>query len=400
MTVDAFGAPVAAASPESVMAWDAAWMDFYHFEGQAFRLLAAANDTDDAFALGSVFCGTYRILGGSAPDSYRVQTDLERARTRSSSDRELSHLDALGHMVDGDFSRAAKRWDSIAAACHDLAAVRFAHDVYLHVGDDHGRLASSSRAAADWPKDAAGGGFVLGQYSFALEEAGDYAAAEDVGWQALERDHRDLWALHALAHVYESTESHTQALDLLRGRMETWSQQPALATHIWWHLALRLIAAGSFDEVLAIHDSLQPETTMPFGLSDLASLLWRLELVGVDVGGRWKPLADAFASRHEQHTVGFLDLHFALVFARCPDHPAAATFFASVLERHAGAAENNETFQNVVKPLTEAIRISGSQPDCALTLLQSIEADTYRIGGSIAQRDLINRTRTALEAHR
>ena len=39
--------------------------------------------------------------------------------------------------------------------------------------------------------------------AFGLEETGDYSAAEVLGHEAVARDPRDAWAVHAIAHVYE-----------------------------------------------------------------------------------------------------------------------------------------------------------------------------------------------------
>ncbi len=396
--IDVWGESVAATSRSSVEAWNAAWNETLHFVGDPFARLAEANSSDSDFALGSVFCATYRLLGGASPGSAEVQADLERARTRASDRRELGHVDALTHLANGNFTRAGERWDDVAGGTHDLAAVRFAHDVYLHVGDAARRLRSTERAIGFWGEADPGWGFVAGQHSFSLEEAGFYDDAERIGWRALDADPLDLWALHSLAHVYESTENQVAALDLLRSREDTWSKQDSLAVHVWWHLMLRLIAAREFDEVLSIHDRLVPEATTPYRLGDLASTLWRLELAGVDVGDRWGSVTDAFARRPERHTAGFIDLHMALAFSRCPDHPQTDAFFDGVGSSHRNDdSENGDIFQSVVRPLVEAVRSSSTDRHRALQLLNSIDENVHRIGGSVAQRDLITLTKSALE---
>ena len=102
--------------------------------------------------------------------------------------------------------------------------------------------------------------------------------------------------------------------------------------------------------------------------------------------------------RRERHTCGFLDLHAALVYARCPDHPEASVFFSGVSTAYTGAdSENADIFVTVVKPLVEAIRVGGADPAGALRLLDSIGGGLHRIGGSVVQRDLVYMTRTALE---
>ena len=393
MSVDTWGGPVVAGDPASVDAWNAAWVEALHFVGDPFATLAPAIEGDDAFAMGSVFCGTYRVLGGAPFDAPELVADVERAAARAAAPRERAHADALTLLAAGEFTAAAHRWDEISRASRDFAAVRFAHDVYLHIGNAPDRLESSTRAMEVFD-DAPGWNLVASQHAFALEAAGHFDEAEAVAWAALDADPLDLWATHALAHVYESVNDQDAAVDLLRSRESTWSKQDGLAVHIWWHLALRLIAAGDHDEVLAIHDRLVPAAQTPFRLCDLTSLLWRLELAGVDVGDRWAHLADAFAARPERHTCGFLDLHQALVYARQPGHPSGQAFHAGVdaLDRRIGS-ENDDTFRSVVRPLIRAIRLGEVDPASAAAALDRLQPVLHRIGGSNAQRDIIDLTR-------
>ncbi len=397
-TRDRFGATVEAADPQSVEAWNLAWKQAMHFVDDPFATLAAANEADEAFALGSIFCGTYRVLGGARPDDPALQQDLERAHRRASSAHARGHVEALRHLVEGNFTLAGRTWDRIAATQPDFAAVRFAHDVYLHVGDEARRLQSSQRAFDSWAPAEPGWGLIAGQLSFALEEVGLYDEAEVHGRAALADDPLDLWARHALAHLYETLDDSDKAFALLVDDQDIWSAQDGLAVHIWWHLALRLIAAGRHDEALAVHDAQQPAATTPFRLSDLASLLWRLELEGVDVGNRWDALADRFAGRPEWHTSGFLDLHGAFIYTRRPDHGAADRFFSGLAEdRSDGAAENDHIFTGTVEPLVAAIRVGSTEPARAIALLDELASRAHRIGGSIAQRDILDLTRTHYE---
>ncbi len=379
-------------------AWNLAWQQALHFVDDPFVTLASANESDQGFVLGSVFCGAYRVLGGARPDDPELRADFARAQARAASPTDRLHLQALGHMIDGSFTTAARCWDDLAANHRDFAAVRFAHDVYLHVGDEARRLRSSQRAFDSWGRNEPGWSFVAGQYSFALEEAGFYDEAEALGQEALRLDPLDLWARHALAHLYETLDDSDAAFSLLVDDQDVWAAQAGLAVHIWWHLALRMIAVGRYDEALSIHDSQQSVASTPFRMSDLASLLWRLELVGVDVGDRWDTLAERFAERSEWHTSGFLDLHGAFIFTRCPDHPAADRFFAGVAAEHAdGVTENDLVFTGIVHPLVSAVRTGSTDPASAVAMLDTVADRTHRIGGSIAQREILDLTRAQYE---
>lgn len=393
-SVDVWGEPVAADSNESVVAWDHAWAEAAHFIGDPFATLEAANRDDDAFAMGSVFCGAYRILGGASPTTTEVLEDQRRAVARATTERDVGHAEALGLLIAGNFTQAARRWDAVAADTNDFAAIRFAHDVYLHVGDEARRLRSSQKAFDGWDRDRPGWSFIAGQLSFAMEEVGLYPDAEALAKEALAADPMDLWSLHSLAHLYESLDDSDAALGLLRDRQEVWSKQDGLAVHIWWHLSLRLIATGQFAEALAIHDDQLAVATTPFRLCDLASLLWRLELAGVDVGDRWDGLADRFSQRPEWHTSGFLDLHGAFIYTRRPDHASAQRFFDGVEHSHGEeSSENDHIFIAVVQPLVAAIRQGTPNPAEAVASIDALAGHLHRIGGSIAQRDVISLTR-------
>ena len=398
MIVDAWGEPVTGTA-SSVDSWDRAWAKMLHFRGDPMDELEPANRDDPAFVLGPVFNAAYYVLAGTPADAAQLRCEVERVdqRADTAGEREQAHARALKRLLAGDYTTAGEAWDEIAAVGHDFAAVRIAHDVYLHVGDNDRRLKSSLSAADRWQPHDHGYGFVQGQLAFALEEAGRLDEAEQVGRAALDLDPSDLWARHALAHVYETTDDQQSALDLLDQPDALWHDQDALSTHVWWHLALRLISTGEYQRVLSIHDQESSVASTAFRLCDLTSLLWRLELVGVDVGDRWSALADRWATIAERHTCGFIDLHAALVFLRRPEHLGAAPFFEGVVACHpAPMSQNARTFSEVVRPLLAAIRahVEGDHA-FAVAALDGFATKTHRIGGSNVQRDLVTLTRDA-----
>ena len=380
--------------PASVEAWERVWEQYLHYRGDPVAVMSEAGARDEAFVMGPVFATVYRVLAGTPHSSPALAVDAERSRRRArqSGRRERDHVGALELLLAGEFTAAVWAWHEIAVGERDFAAVRFAHDVSLHVGDLDGRLATSSHAIEAW-RGEPGWGFVAGQHAFALEEVGSYDDAEDLGRQALSLDPDDLWARHALAHVYESTDDTAAALELLQGDAERWSGQDLFATHIWWHLALRLLASGDAAGALAIVDERRPHAKTAFQMCDQTSLLWRLELAGCDAGDRWDELADRWDGVAERHTCGFLDVHAALAFVRRPDHPGAQRWYRGLKEREGASSENDATFIEVVSPLVEAFRSYGEGSyDRCVRLVDEVGSSAARIGGSIVQRDLITLT--------
>ena len=393
---DKFGADVTATRPETIAAWNAAMDQYLDFSGSPVGMLDAVDD--EAFVMGPVFCAAMRILGGAAPDNPQLGLNLaalHRAAPHGSR-AEAAHATAVEFLSMGEFTRAAMQWDAIIAQCpQDVLALKCAHETWFLVGDAALMRASTEAALDRLDPDDPTFAVAAAQHGFALEETGDYAEAESWGRLALDMMPSDCWALHCLAHVYETQNRHVDALALLEAKQPFWQKQNLLNAHIWWHLALRHVETGAHDQVLAIFDEHLSEVSAGdrYRLTDGTSLLWRLELEGVDVGDRWRLMADKWAASAESHTIAFLDLHAALAFARCPDHVAADRFFESLDAAFAGAShENAGIYIDVLRPLAAAIRTFGIDPSATAEKIAPLLPELHRIGGSIVQRELVERS--------
>jgi hypothetical protein len=385
---------VSAADEVTVTAYRAAYDAMLGFAGDPIALVDAVGD-DEAFVAGPVFALVYRLLGGASPTEAAVEDDVARlqARRHRVDRREAGHVDAALALHAGDFLTAAGRWDAITLDHpQDFAAYRYAHDVCLHIGDDTLRMPSAERPVAAWPAGTRAHGLAAGLLSFALEEVGRFGEAEHQGATAIEHDPDDLWARHALAHVYESTGDHAASVALL-GDGQRWGAQDLLSNHVWWHVGLRLLHHGDTGGAIDLLDQRLRSRTS-FGLADAGSLLWRAQLAGADPGDRWRELADAWAADPHRHTCGFLDLHAALAFAAVPGHPDAETFWTGVEMAYEGAVTYNAlTFRGTVRPLVRGIRAFGAGDHAtAADLLGSVAPTLPRVGGSVVQRDLVART--------
>ena len=397
VATDRFGLDVTVGAPDSIGEWDRAIREAQDFRGEPGDRLASVTEADGAFVMGLVVTLTGTILGGDDPTAASTRDDFDALidRSKAATRRERDHVAAVAALVAGQHTEAAERWEEVGAChAHDMVATRSAHEVYLHVGDDARRLRSSEATLARLVPGDPGFGVAAGQHAFALEEVGRLDEAERHARLALEVDPVDVWALHALAHVYETQGRTAESITFLRGSRSDWIERDHLALHLEWHLALRLLAAGEVDECLALVDERLPETDRAFGLADLTSLLWRLELAGNDVGDRWPGVAAKWRDHAQLHTTGFLDLHAALAFSACPDAPGAGAFWDGLEACHRdGASQNARTFDEVVRPLAAAVRDHRTGcHDRAAAAIAGLAADTHRVGGSHAQRDLFART--------
>ncbi len=398
--LDRFGQKVTVEDPATVLGWDLAISEVLDHRGDPDVRLTELTARDEAFVMGLIVTLVGSVLGGDDPRSPTVRCALRELQGRcgGATVRERDHAAAVADLVEGEFSRSAARWEAVAEAHpHDVVATRLAHFVHLHVGDDEGRLRASTAVLDRLTPADPGYGVAAGQHAFALEEVGRLEEAEWFGHCALEVDPVDVWALHALAHVYETRDLQEEAVAFLRETRPGWIERDHLALHLEWHLALRLLAGGAFDECLALVDGRLATTDRAFGLTDLTSLLWRLELAGCEVGDRWPELTSKWRRHNQLHTTGFLDLHAALAFAACPDDPGAEAFWVGLDSCHRDeTSENARTFDEVVRPLAVAIRDhrSGRHTE-ASDVFRKLAGSIHRVGGSHAQRDLFVRTADA-----
>src|SRR5580658_3448492 len=311
-----------AGAPASAEALDSAVSDYYAWKGDPIATLQEAVDKDPAFNLGSSAIASLFLLNGFRGDNPAVTRAIAAAEAAQpgASSRERRHLEAAKAWASGQIIGATDIWEDILVDHPtDALALRFAHDSYFYLGHSLSIRDSVARVLPAWDRENPNYGFVLGQYAFGLEEAGELRRAEDFARQAIARNAEDGWAVHAVAHVLETESRQAEGIDFLKSSRPAWSKAHALSVHNGWHLALYLIEEGRFAETLADYDSYVAPKLPGDSLLDLvdaAALLWRLELAGADVGERWVPLASQWLTHVDDHVLVFNDLHIALAVSR------------------------------------------------------------------------------------
>jgi len=387
-------------APASAGAFDLAVADYYGLTGDPVGLLKAALANDPAFALGGVAIAGLCMIGGYRGDHPEVRGALGAAGAAigGASAREKLHLRAVQAWAAGRMFEAAAVWEQILADNPtDALALRFAHDAYFFLGQSLAIRDSVARALPAWDPENPLTSFVLGQYAFGLEEAGELHRAEQVGRDAFARNPADAWAAHALAHVLEMDCRQPEGITFLRETRSTWGRAHFMAGHNGWHLALYLIEEGRYDEVLADYDRfVAPKLAGDATLDrvDASSLLWRLELAGVDVGGRWAPVARQWMGHVDDHLLAFNDLHLALAAARSGDAENVARLRRSLDEYvRFGVGDNKEITAAVGRSLIDgALAFAAGDYAAAVESILPVRESAIRIGGSHAQRDIVART--------
>ena len=206
MAADAQGLRVTA-STESAAALDRAISDYFGWKGDPVAGLQSAVDNDPGFGLGSSAIASLFLLGGFRGDHPRVTTALGAADRASAgaTSREVLHLAAAKALAAGEIANAIRLWESILVDHPtDALALRFAHDGYFCLGQSLSIRDSIARVLPEWDPQGENYGYILGQYAFGLEEAGELRRAEEVAHAAIARNDGDGWAIHAIAHVLET----------------------------------------------------------------------------------------------------------------------------------------------------------------------------------------------------
>src|SRR3546814_7188662 len=105
-------------------------------------------------------------------------------------------------------------------------------------------LGSVTRPLYAWDAGVPGYGYVRGLQAFALEETGNYSAAEVAGRDAISRNAGDVWAAHAVAHVMEMQDRPQEGVAWVAGLEHAWGACNNFAYHIHWHRCLFLLDPG------------------------------------------------------------------------------------------------------------------------------------------------------------
>jgi tetratricopeptide (TPR) repeat protein len=393
---DAHGIPVTAANDQAVALLDdtvSAYLGFRKDTGDRLKTVFTA---DPDLMMAHCLRGYFMMLFGQRAMVSRAKRSLDAARqaaqTAAITPREAAHLAALSDWVAGDFAGAIARWQAIAGEHpRDLLAVKLAQYGFFYTGESARMRDVVARALPVWDPGSRDYGFILGCHAFGLEETGDYDAAERAGRAAVERNPADIWAAHAVQHVYEMTGRPRDGMAWTERLENDWRACNNFAFHALWHRCLFLLELGAADRVLDLYDrEVRPESSDDLlDISNAVSLLWRLEEAGVAVGERWQELADRSQAHIDDHLLTFGDIHYAMALAagRADD----AERLIESLSRY--AADSGETEAQVARQPGLALAraaVAHRRGDHAAAAdgLAAIRDDIRRIGGSHAQRDL------------
>jgi hypothetical protein len=169
------------------------------------------------------------------------------------------------------------------------------------------------------------------------------------------------------------------------------------AVHVWWHRALFHLELGQYDAALALYDGPIRATQRRLGnsLTNASALLWRLDALGCDVGDRWRELAGLWDGHADGKCLVFTGIHAAMAELGSGQEARAETRLVAMRESAASEIEAARLYRTVGVPTVEALTaFHRGDYDRTIDLLLRTRTDLWQIGGSHAQRDVIDWTLT------
>jgi tetratricopeptide (TPR) repeat protein len=398
---DRWGVPMLATSGNAVAQLGEAVEMLAALGGDPVAAAEAAVAAADGLVLGHIY-RAYLALYATTAEGVASATEILKKLEGAAGpmgEREAHHLSAAWSWAEGRWEAAARSLER-ALLCHprDLLALKVAQDLYFFLGNRLDLRDVAARVLPAWPEGEPGWGYVQGIYAFGLEENADYRQAEARARAALRQNPRDVWAVHALAHVFEMEGDQRCGVDFLSASARHWSAS-YFATHNWWHRALYHLELDEISQALALYDDpiRSGRSTEWLDVVDAAALLWRLSLFGVDVTERAAQLAADIDPLVGEPVYIFDDWHAVMAFGLAGDHERNARLINT--NRHLAAETNGAAAQRAGLALLEGFSsFAAGRPARTIDLLIDIRPRANAVGGSHAQRDVIDLTLLAAAA--
>ncbi len=388
MLDDTYGNSLGTQSPAARDAYELAVHLFLGAEPGVADAFGVAIDADDGFALAHIGLAREMQLRAQ-PD--RVKASLDRARelTPGLSSRERSHINVSGLLLEGKSAAARVAvYEHVEDWPADVMVAQMCTSVFGLIGfsglpgREAEQLAYIMRLAPHYGDNW----WCRAQMAFAQLEVGQLAAAEANVEASLAANSRSAHSAHVRAHLYYENQKDEEGLRYLAKWLETYDPTGILHNHMSWHVGLWSLETGDLDRMWQVLDvDIAPENSHgpPLNvLTDTAALLFRAELAGVDVPvERWKKISAFALARFPKPGLSFADVHAAIAHARSGNRDA----LDGVIEHARGPAGD------VTRTLATGYReMEDRNWAKAAELFGEAMRDHARIGGSNAQRDLID----------
>lgn len=397
MLTDRYGLPISTTSTTARDAYIAGSDCVLSAEAGAEGHLTRAIEADPDFALAHMALARAHFLVANVAEARKAAARARDLAPRASA-REQGHVNALCLAIEGKPVEAfAATREHLLAHPRDALVAAPATGVFGMIGfsgrqDREGEQVAFLEALKthygdDW--------WFQMVYAFALEEDGRLDEALALIERSMAGNPKSAHGAHIKGHVLYEMGDDAEALRYLEGWMPAYPKAGPMHCHLSWHVALFALTTGQPDKAWATYEAgVHPGGSWgpPLNtVTDSVSFLWRAELAGA--GRRadcWPKVHQHLQQNFPKAGIAFVDVHSALASIATGDEAALSRIVAEMNERIAG---ERYPAGSVVPALAAGLAAyeKGDFAGCA-RILEGALAETVRIGGSRAQRDLIENT--------
>lgn len=347
-------------------------------------------DADPNFALAFSGLARARQLSGNIPGAREAMVEAQK-RAVGLPKKEAAHIHAMGLLINGKMSEAyAAARAHVAEHPRDVMITQTCTSVFGLIGfsGQPGReaelLAYTTTLAPHFGDDW----WFLSQHAFSYAETGQTARAATLIEQSLALEPNNAHGVHVKSHIHYEAGETKAGTAYLENWLSSYDRSALMHGHLSWHVALWALEQGEPDRMWQmVDDNVIPGAALglPINvLTDTASILYRAELAGETIAPeRWKQISEYAKQFFPKTGLGFVDVHAALAHAMAGDNEA----LEEIQNNAAGPAAD------LVREFAQAYGAIARQNWVeASAHLTAAMADHARIGGSRAQRDLLEYT--------
>jgi hypothetical protein len=328
--------------------------------------------------------------------------ELAQRHAPQAGKREQSHVAAIALLVGGKSALAfdaalahMARWPTDALLASTLLGAFGLFAFSGRADHDAARLAFMRDLCPRYPADHA---WMLSHLGWSCIEAGELDEGMEHTERSLALRRANGNIAHIVMHGLFERDDAAAGLSFIEAWLPDYPEDALLWGHLQWHAGLAELALGRNEAALVRFTAQvlrQLDAAPPLvGMSDAASMLWRLRLLGRE-GLPWA-VAAAYCERHFPKGGNvFAELHLAMLAAGRDD---AAALQASTTRLRAMAEKGHAAAPVALRWNAALGALMAGDMAAARSELRSCGTESVRLGGSHAQRTVVDLTRAWAEA--
>lgn len=395
---DAWGLPVTG-DADAVALWDAALDDYLAFDGPDGTVALVEQVPD--LAVGHALLALAAMDGEADADADVEIAEAERL-VADASERERAFVAVVKESSGRPMWALDRVWGPYLAAHPTDLLARFTVLIAVRFAFRDDDDTEGARLVQEGRRVNGAHPFVLSLQAMGAQERGALDEAQELAAAVLADRPGYIPAGHATTHVHFERGDHEGGLAWLTGwlRDQVRPGGPYLP-HLSWHAGLHELALDDRDAVLRrLVDMVGPDADENWFLSNGASYAWRLKLAGLldaDDDPSGGVLAERAGTAADDPPFLFVGWHAALGLA-CAGDVAGLRAMAQRFEGVGGvdSVAGDDVApgaREVLPPLAGALAdLLEDRPEPAADALARVTAHGTRLGGSRAQREVLEDT--------